>query len=77
MKGYTAIGMLAGGAARLGRADRAGLAEALRGLRLHAGAPAMLFDAGWDAAGEMDRPTYMVEIRDGKPVVLRTLGTSR
>ncbi len=72
-KGYTAVGLLAGGVARLGRADRADLPDALRGLALRAGAPAMLMDASWDAAGEMDRATFMVEVRDGRASVLRTL----
>jgi len=72
--GYTAVGMLAGGVARLGRVDRAGLAGALRGLTLRAGAPAMLLDSSWDPGGEMHRATFMVEVRDGHAVVLRTLG---
>lgn len=73
-KGYTAVGLLAGGLTRLGRADRAGLAEALRGLRLRAGAPAIILDSSWDASGEMDRATFMVEVRDGRARALRTLG---
>jgi branched-chain amino acid transport system substrate-binding protein len=72
--GYTAVGMLAGGVARMGRVDRAGLANALRGLALHAGAPAIMQDSSWDAAGEMHRASFLVEVRDGRAMVLRTLG---
>jgi branched-chain amino acid transport system substrate-binding protein len=75
-KGYTAVGLLAGGVARLGRPDRpdrAELPEALRGIRLPAGAPAMVMEASWDAAGEMERATFMVEVRDGRVAVVRTL----
>ena len=73
-KGYTAVGLLAGGVARQSRPDRAELADTLRGLTLRAGEPAVIFDSSWDAAGDMDRVTFMVEIRDGHPTVLRTLG---
>jgi branched-chain amino acid transport system substrate-binding protein len=72
-KGYTAVGLLAGGAARLGRPDRAELAEAMRGITLKAGAPGIFLDAAWDAAGEMDRATFMVEVHDGRASVVRTL----
>ena len=72
-KGYTAVGLLAGGVARLGKASRAELPEALRGITLAAGAPAMIMDSSWDATGEMDRATFMAEVRDGRVSVLRTL----
>jgi branched-chain amino acid transport system substrate-binding protein len=72
-KGYTAVGMLAAGAVRMGRPDRAGLAEALHGLTLHAGGPAVILDASWDMAGEMDRATFLVEVREGKASVVATL----
>ncbi len=71
--GYTAVGLMVGGATALGRPDRAALAEQLRGLTLRAGAPGIILDASWDATGEMDRVTFMVEIRNGLPSVLRTL----
>jgi branched-chain amino acid transport system substrate-binding protein len=72
VKGYTAVGMLAAGIARMGRVDRYGLADALRGLSVPAGGPAMLMAATWDATGEMDRETFLIEVRDGKPVLART-----
>jgi branched-chain amino acid transport system substrate-binding protein len=72
-KGYTAVGLLAGGVARLGRADRAALPEALRGITLAAGKAAMIMDASWDATGEMDRATFMVEVHEGRVSLLRTL----
>jgi branched-chain amino acid transport system substrate-binding protein len=73
-EGYTAVGMLAGAVARMGRVDRLGLADALRGLSLKAGAPGIILDSTWNAAGEMDRATFMVEVRQGRAVVLRMLG---
>ena len=72
-EGYTAVGLLAGGVARLGRVDRVELPEALRGIALPAGAPAMIMDSAWDAAGEMDRATFMVEVRDGRVGMLSQL----
>lgn len=72
-KGYTAVGLMAGGATALGRVDRAALADALRGLTLRAGAPGIILDASWDATGEMDRATFMVEVHDGRASIVRTL----
>ena len=72
-RGYTAVGLMVGGATALGRPDRAALADQLRGLRLQAGASAMMLDASWEATGEMDRVTFMVEVRNGRPSVLRPL----
>lgn len=71
-KGYTAIGLLAAGTMRLGRVDRSGLAAALRGLSVPAGAAAMMLDSRWNAMGEMDRASFLVEVRQGRPVVLRS-----
>jgi branched-chain amino acid transport system substrate-binding protein len=73
-EGYTAVGMLAAGVARMGRVDRLGLADALHGPGLKAGAPGIILDSSWNAAGEMDRATFMVEVRQGHAAVLRTLG---
>jgi branched-chain amino acid transport system substrate-binding protein len=73
MGGYTAVGLLVGGVARLGRPDRTALPQVLRGLALPAGAPAMVMNTRWDASGEMTRATFMVEIKEGRPVVLATL----
>ena len=72
-KGYTAVGLLAGGLAALGRPERGLLADAMHGLTLRAGGPAMILDLSWDASGEMDRVTFMVELRDGKATLLRPL----
>jgi branched-chain amino acid transport system substrate-binding protein len=72
-KGYTAVGMLAAAAARMGRIDRLGVAEALRGLSVAAGRPAMFMASSWEASGEMDRATFLVEVRDGRAVVVKTL----
>lgn len=72
-KGYTAVGLLAGGLAALGRADRASLAEAMHGLTLRAGAPAMILESSWDGSGELEHATFMVEVRDGHATLLRRL----
>ncbi len=74
VRGYTAVGLLAAGLDRLGRPDHAGLASALKGLRIKAGAPGMILDTAIEPSGEMTRPTFMIEIRSGKPALLATLG---
>jgi hypothetical protein len=32
----------------------------------------MLMASDWDATGEMTRDTFLIEVRDGKPVLART-----
>lgn len=73
-RGYTAVGLLAAGLARLGRPDRAALAGALKDLHLAPGTPAILAETTLDATGEMIRPTFLAEIRSGRPAFVTSLG---
>lgn len=74
VRGYTAVGLLAAGLDRLGRPDPAALATALKGLRIKAGSPGVILDTAIEPSGEMTRPTFVVEIRSGKPALMATLG---
>ncbi len=58
----------------VGAFDGEAFAEKMHGLCLPAADyPRMLLDTCWDDRGEMSRPSFMVEVKDGKPVVIGTV----
>lgn len=68
--GYLAVAMVKAGLEKAGKAEPAALAEALHGLSATAERQPMLGDCTWNAAGDPDRASWIVEVRDGK---LRTI----
>ncbi|MBS3649065.1 ABC transporter substrate-binding protein [Pseudaminobacter sp. 19-2017] len=57
----------------VGEFSGAKFAEKMKNLCLNvAEHPRMLLDTCWDEAGEMSRPSFMVQVKDGKPVVIGT-----
>ena len=80
IKGYTAVYLVKAVTEKLGRFDRKALAAAIHGGKFSAAQyPGLLLDVAYDAKGDLDRETYLVEIKDGKQVVtavLPALGTS-
>ena len=72
MAGYVALGAVAAAADRAGSTDPRAVCDALRGLSLSAAqAPMLLLDSTWNDVGEMQRMSWMVEIRNGRAVVVR------
>lgn len=58
----------------MGEFDGAAFAEKMKNLCLDvAEHPRMLLDTCWDDRGEMSRPSFMVQVRDGSPVVIGTV----
>ncbi len=80
IKGYTAVHLVKAVTEKLGRFDRKALAAAIHGNKFTAAQyPGLLLDVAYDANGDIDRETYLVEVKDGKQVVtavLPALGTS-
>ena len=59
---------------KVGEFDGAKFAETMKNLCLPvAEYPKMLLDTCWDETGEMSRPSFMVQVKDGKPVVIGTV----
>jgi branched-chain amino acid transport system substrate-binding protein len=59
---------------KVGEFSGAKFAETMKNLCLKvADHPRMLLDTCWDDAGEMSRPSFMVQVKDGKPVVIGTV----
>ena len=58
----------------VGKVDGEAFAEKMSGLCLKvADYPKVLLDTCWDDRGEMSRPSFMVQVKDGKPVVIGTV----
>ncbi|MEO9338434.1 ABC transporter substrate-binding protein [Mesorhizobium sp. SB112] len=58
----------------VGEFDGEAFAEKMSGLCLKvAEHPKMLLDTCWDEKGEMSRPSFMVQVKDGKPEVIGTI----
>jgi branched-chain amino acid transport system substrate-binding protein len=74
MKGYSGIYVLKAAIEKVGKVDRKAVAAALHGLRVNvAQHPGILMDVQFDANGDINRESFMVEIKDGKQVVVQTL----
>lgn len=58
----------------VGELDGEKFAERMHGLCLKvADHPKILLDTCWDDTGEMSRPSFMVQVKDGAPVVIGTV----
>jgi len=74
IKGYTGIYLLKAGIEKVGKLDRVAVSKALHGLSISAAKePGVLMDVTIDANGDLDRESFIVEVKDGKQVVKETL----
>lgn len=76
VKGYIAPYMIKAAAEKAGKLDPVAIAAALHGLTISpAKEPGILIEATWDDTGEIDRISFLAEIKDGKQVITQTLPT--
>lgn len=74
IKGYIAAWTTKYVTEMVGSFDREAFASKMHGLCLPAkDYPNVLLDTCWDDRGEMSRPSFMVEVRNGESVVISTL----
>jgi branched-chain amino acid transport system substrate-binding protein len=75
LKGYTAVyAMKYATEKKLGKLDRKGLANALRGLTISPkDEPGILIETGWDKVGEIDRISFLAEVVKGKQTITKIL----
>ena len=58
----------------MGKADRVAVSKALHGLSISAAkVPGVIMDVAFDDNGDIDRESFMVEVKDGKQVVKEVL----
>jgi branched-chain amino acid transport system substrate-binding protein len=74
IKGYTGLYFVKYVTEKIGKFDRKAFAAALHGMRFVADQqPGVLLDVSFDDKGDLDRESYLVEVRDGKQVVTDVL----
>ena len=74
IKGYTGVYVLKAAIEKAGKLDRKAVAAALHNasfsVKQH---PGILLDVAFDDKGDMDRESFLVEVKGGKQVVVETL----
>ncbi len=74
IKGYTGVYVMKAAIEKAGKLDRQLVAKTMHGLKLKAADhPGILMDVSFDANGDLDRESFIVEARDGKQVVKETV----
>ena len=74
MKGYSGIYTLKVAIEKVGKLDRKAVAVAMRTLKAStAQEPGILMDVSFDANGDLDRESFLVEVKNGQQVVIATL----
>ena len=80
MKGYSGVYLLKAAIEKTGKLDRKAVATTLHGLKVAAAQqPGVLMDVSVDAKGDLDRESFIVEVKSGKQEVIATvpaLGTA-
>lgn len=74
IKGYISVYMVKAAAEKAGKLDAKAIAAALHGLTITPDkTPGILMEATWDATGEIDRISFLAEVKGGKQVITQTL----
>ena len=74
IKGYTGVYVLKAAIEKVGKFDRKAVAAALHGIKISAAKnPGVLMNVGFDDKGDLDRESFMVEVKGGKQVVVAVL----
>jgi branched-chain amino acid transport system substrate-binding protein len=74
VKGYIAVYMVKAAAEKAGKLDAKAIAAALHGLTISPDkTPGILLEATWDDTGEIDRVSFLAEVKDGKQIITQTL----
>ncbi len=74
MKGYSGMYTLKAAIENVGKLDRKAVAAAMHTLKVKAvDQPGILMDVSFDANGDLDRESFLVEVKNGKQEVIATL----
>jgi len=74
IKGYTGVYILKAGIEKVGKLDRVAVAKALHGMSISAAKyPGVIMDVTVDQNGDLDRESFIVEVKNGAQVVKETL----
>lgn len=74
IKGYTGVYVLKAAIEKAGKLDRKAVAQAMKGLTVSAKKyPGVIMDVRFDDKGDLDRESFLVEVKGGRQVVTATL----
>jgi branched-chain amino acid transport system substrate-binding protein len=74
IKGYMGVYSMKAAIEKAGKIDRKAVAEAMHGLVVHKSKyPGIIMDVRFDDKGDIDRDSFLVEVKGGKQVVVSTL----
>jgi branched-chain amino acid transport system substrate-binding protein len=74
IKGYTGVYVLKAAIEKVGKLDRKAVAQAMHGLVINAKKyPGVIMDVAFDMNGDIDRESYLVEVKNGKQEITVTL----
>ena len=74
IKGYMGVYTLKAAVEKAGKLDRKAVAQAMKGLTISAKKyPGIIMDVAFDDKGDLDRESFMVEVKGGRQVVIDTL----
>lgn len=74
IKGYSGVYVLKSAIEKVGKLDRKAVAKALHGLKVSAAKePGVIMDATFDNNGDIDRESFLVEVRGGKQEIKEVL----
>ena len=74
IKGYTGVYTLKAAIEKVGKLDRKAVAQAMHGINIRAAKyPGVIMDVSFDQRGDLDRESFMVEVKNGKQEVIATL----
>lgn len=74
IKGYTGVYVLKAAIEKAGKLDRKAVAQAMKGLKVSAAKnPGVLMDVSFDDKGDLDRESFLVEVKEGRQVVKAVL----
>ena len=74
MKGYSGIYVLKSAIEKVGKLDRKAVAAAMHTLKIKAAdQPGVLMDVSFDSKGDLDRESFLIEVKNGKQEVVATV----
>jgi branched-chain amino acid transport system substrate-binding protein len=74
LKGYSGVYVLKAAIEKVGKLDRKAVAAALHGIKIKAANnPGVLMDVEFDSKGDLNRESFMVEVKGGKQEVVLTM----
>ena len=74
IKGYTGVYVLKAAIEKVGKLDRKAVTQALHGINISAKKhPGVIMDVSFDDKGDLDRESFLIEVKNGRQVVTAVL----